>query len=187
MLFQATVNGVGGDVTIGLWQACADMPCEESDDAPDASCKVEPVFSDIGTCRQGHCIRGKGLTPGSSWEANNLCDRSAAGSAFSVIGILLMLYYTKITTIEKLLRRQPVYEAAAWISGLAGFSGLIAFGVWARWVQVMNNAEGEGRESDTDRILLTKMKLGFGFWLQVITALLCFLNGLLCAWAHIEM
>lgn len=186
VLTEATVNGVSGPVTIGLWQACADFPCEEDDDVPDAVCKVETVFSDLGGCRQGHCITGKSLTPGSSWEANELCDRSAAGSAFSVIAILLMAYYTKLTTGEKLFKNTPRYEAAAWISLFAGFAGLISFGLMTRWVGIMNKEEGENRSKEDDRIVFGKLTHGFGFWLQVIAVVLLFVNAGLTALAFIE-
>lgn len=51
--FQARVNDAVGAVQIGLWQACADMPCSLSDDdivkndddivdPEEAKCKFEP-------------------------------------------------------------------------------------------------------------------------------------------------
>ena len=151
------MNNEVGPVQIGLWKACADMPCTIGDDAivtadgtavdpAAAQCDRVTIFSETSTCRQGHCISGRSLVPGTSWDGNNLCDASAAASAFSVLSILLMVYFMWITLCQQLLSREPSFEGAAWVSFFAGLCSMACFAIWCKWLNGMNGEIGDLRQ-----------------------------------------
>lgn len=141
------------------------------------------VFSETSSCRQGHCITGRSLVSGTSWDGNNLCDNSAAASAFSVIAILLMVYYLRLTLLQQLVCGVPSFEGAAWVSFFAGLCSMICVAIWSNWANVMNKEMGDLREKDTDRISFSNLKAGLGVWLQVIAWISLWVNTVLCALA----
>eukprot|EP00729_Bicosta_minor_P011261 gene11261-22374_t len=146
-------------------------------------CNSVTVFSETSSCRQGHCITGRSLVSGTSWDGNNLCDNSAAASAFSVIAILLMVYYLRLTLLQQLVCGVPSFEGAAWVSFFSGLCSMICVAIWSNWANVMNKEMGDLREKDTDRISFSNLKAGLGVWLQVIAWISLWVNTVLCALA----
>jgi len=181
--------GLSGDVQIGLWKACADMPCEnvivtEGDDI-ETTCSKSEVFTDLGECRNGHCIGGGTLSLFTSWESNDLCNRSAAAAAFGIITLLLIVYNFYLTTYKEIRRLGPgcgdgEYETAAWVNLLAAVCAVICWAIFNRWVKLMNDEAGPTRAKDTDSLEFTDLTTGFGMSVMLISWILLFVNTILC-------
>lgn len=182
-------GGLTGDVQIGLWKACADMPCRnvivaEGNDAQ-STCSKPDIFSDLGDCRNGHCVGGEDLSIFTSWNNNDLCNRSAASSAFGIIAMFLIMYNFYLTTYKEIRRLDPgcgdgEYETAAWINFLAALSAVICWAIMNRWVTVMNDEKGTSRSKETDSLKFEDLKTGIGMSLMLISWLALFVNTIVC-------
>lgn len=184
--------GLKGEVEIGLWKACADMPCRDVNlpatdtDAAEASCSKPEVFADLGDCRYGHCIGGEDLTLFTSWNNNDLCNRSAAAGAFGIITILLIVYMAYLTTYRELRRPAGAaigdgdYEKAAWVSLLATICAIICWATMKEWTRIMNDEKDERRSKETDSLQFDDLKTGLGMSLMLIAWLLLFANFIVC-------
>eukprot|EP00039_Didymoeca_costata_P019188 m.336582 g.336582 ORF g.336582 m.336582 type:complete len:271 (+) comp17897_c0_seq1:105-917(+) len=172
---EATRELVTGDVQIGLFSACADMPCSSSGD----ECNRPVIFSSIGDCRQGHCINSRYLTlTGSEWNANNLCDKAATAAAFGIFALLMTFAALLFTSWRALAGRTVLWGYGALFSFIAGLSSLIAWAIWIGWQRVMNNEPSEDREGPL--IGFDELNVGAGFNTQVIASLLLFANVFFC-------
>ena len=109
---SATVASSAGDVTIGLWKACADVPNER-------------IFSNNEggeDCRYGHCIGSDFLTPRTRAGAHDLCGSSKASAAFGLLSIICCLcifyclFYLPLTSRD---------QAHGWASVYAISLGLL--------------------------------------------------------------
>lgn len=175
---EATRENESGKVVIGLFSACADMPCVPQSDDDNAECRHPIVFSAIGECRQGHCINSKHITVGSDWNHNNLCDKAATSAGFAILAIFLTFSGLMFTSWRKLAGRKALYGYGAWLSFLAALSSLISWSVWIDWNRKMNDEPSVDREGPL--IAFEKLSIGPGVSMQIVSSLMLFANVFFC-------
>lgn len=180
---EATVVGGGassaqkGDVYLGLWEACAKMPCREGGD--NGECETLHVFSKISECRQGHCVKESSLGVSTNWDDNKLCDRSAAAAGFSLLAIFTAIGMLLVTSWRSLAGRTILWEKGAWLSLLAAIFSTCAWGIWLNWSRRMNKEPEETRGGDLYEF--DRLALGPGFGLQVLCSIMLYFNAVVCS------
>lgn len=175
---EATRDSVSGDVTIGLFSACADMPCRNADVDGDR-CVVPAVFSTIGECREGHCIDRIELVPTTNWDAENLCDRAASAAAFSILAIFFCFALLMVTSWRALANRPVNWVYGAWFSFFSAFSATIAWCIWARWQTLMNDQPASRRTTDSTT-QFDELSVGPGLSMSIVASLMLYANVFFC-------
>jgi hypothetical protein len=98
-----------GDVNIGLWSACADVPGDNvfaNDDGKD--------------CRLGHCIESIYITIEANREAHNLCDNSRAVAGLLLVDVILLLIAVYSSVLKPALGQPAAHGWAAINNASAG-------------------------------------------------------------------
>jgi hypothetical protein len=130
------------------------------------------------SCRYGHCTRLRRFCPTCVGEQFDLCGRSKASASFLLVAAALtaVAVYRVVTAG---VRSQPVSAAALLpLHVLAALASLIAWTVWARWNQLVND-DAAGR-AGTTAIGPLSLTGGFalcvvGFVCSALAAFACFL------------
>lgn len=163
---QVKQSNAFGEISIGLWQACADMTSEN---------KVA-IFSTLGDCRQGHCTLSDKLTgKGTSWSAENLCDKSAVVQAFLILAIFASFMSLFFTSWRSFAGRSILWGKGAFFDLLAALFSMIAWATWVDWNNTMNsNRPNPATESRPQTF--SELDLGPGCTLAIIGWVLATIN-----------
>lgn len=163
---QVKQSNAFGEITIGLWQACADMTSEN---------KVA-IFSVLGECRQGHCTLSDKLTgKDTSWSSENLCDKSAVVQAFLILAIFTSFTSLFFTSWRSFAGRSILWGKGAFFDLLAAFFSMIAWATWIDWNNTMNsNRPNPATESRPQTF--SELDLGPGCTLAIIGCILATIN-----------
>lgn len=107
---SATVTMASGEVTIGLWKACASVPGRR-------------IFSNQEEgedCRYGHCIESTFMTPRTRAGAHDLCGSGKATASFALIGVICCLAIIYHLSYVVIIGREPSHGKASIYAVLLG-------------------------------------------------------------------
>lgn len=153
-----------GEFTVGLWQACSDIT---------NSGNQVGIFSTLGDCRQGHCVRDERFALDSSWDSQNLCDKAATVQAFTIVSIFTSILTIFFTSWRAIAGRTILWGKGTVFSIMSFFFSLIAWATWADWNNTMNDNPAASGE---DKNQFSELDLGPGFALTIIGSLCCLVN-----------
>eukprot|EP00041_Stephanoeca_diplocostata_P022790 m.546391 g.546391 ORF g.546391 m.546391 type:complete len:256 (-) comp22154_c0_seq2:1467-2234(-) len=154
-----------GTADIGLWRACSHMTPETTQ-----------VFSVLGNCRRGHCVRTDELTQGSLWDSQSLCDRATVCAAFAFLAIFFAFGALVFTSWRSLANRTVLWWKGSVYSFSTAFFSMISWAVWIRWKQLMN----DNRPEEATTVQFSSLSNGSGVILQIVACVMFFINGFLC-------
>lgn len=155
-----------GSFTIGLWTACADLTQSVGNSQPVS------LFSPLSECRLGHCTQSDDLAQNSNWNAENLCDKSAAVQTFAILSVVIAAMGLFFTSWRALAGRTVLWGKGAIMSALATLFSLISWATWVDWSRMMNS----NKPTIAARWMFSDLDTGAGVILTILGMLCSLIN-----------
>lgn len=155
---KETGSNAFGEIYIGLWKACAEITTGNA---------LNPtVFSAMGDCRMGHCTLSETLTgKDTSWNAENLCDKSSVTQAFLIIALLVTLGELYSTSYPAATDKDISWGRGFVLSIISTLCSLIAWATWVNWNNTMNG--NRPSVDSSDKQVFSELDLGPGCTLAI--------------------